>query len=298
MKNQYHHIIGPIGIGGVGGSGTRVVAEILMTFGFYMGNDLNRPKDNLLYTLLFKRPKWFIKNFKNKSEIENGITLFHKLMLSIGTPSLPESVYLLKAVVSMARYGHNADGKGNGSWYLERLKRAVSKQDSINPAHIGWGWKEPNTHLLVENFTEHFQDFKYVHTIRHGLDMAFSNNQQQLYNWGPLFGVSVPVSRTDEPKASLKYWVRANNQVIQAGKRLGEERFLLMDFDDLCSFPNREIDRLVNFLGIKVNKDVFESVLHLPKTPQTKGRYKLQDLGQFNEEDLSMLTHLGYSIEQ
>src|SRR6266550_6138718 len=45
----------PVAIGGVGGSGTRLVAEILRHLGYYMGRDLNEASDNLWFTLLFRR---------------------------------------------------------------------------------------------------------------------------------------------------------------------------------------------------------------------------------------------------
>jgi len=53
----------------------------------------------------------------------------------------------------------------------------------------GWGWKEPNTHIYLEFLSKYFSDLKYIFVIRHGLDMAFSKNQAQLYNWGNLLGV-------------------------------------------------------------------------------------------------------------
>lgn len=37
----------PVAIGGVGGSGTRVVAEIVRSLGYYLGGDLNSANDNL-----------------------------------------------------------------------------------------------------------------------------------------------------------------------------------------------------------------------------------------------------------
>ena len=46
----------PIAVGGVGGSGTRVVANFLEMLGFDMGSDINESLDNLTFTLLFKRP--------------------------------------------------------------------------------------------------------------------------------------------------------------------------------------------------------------------------------------------------
>ena len=45
----------PIVIGGVGGSGTRLIAQILKELGYHLGNYLNLSEDNLWFTLLFKR---------------------------------------------------------------------------------------------------------------------------------------------------------------------------------------------------------------------------------------------------
>src|SRR5687767_12628130 len=45
----------PVGIGGIGGSGTRVGAALLQMLDFYIGDDLNQALDNLWFTLLFKR---------------------------------------------------------------------------------------------------------------------------------------------------------------------------------------------------------------------------------------------------
>ena len=47
---------GPVAIGGVGGSGTRVIAAIVESLGFDPGANLNRPRDDLTFTVLFKRP--------------------------------------------------------------------------------------------------------------------------------------------------------------------------------------------------------------------------------------------------
>ena len=72
---------GPVIIGGVGGSGTRVVAEIINLLGFYIGDDLNPAKDNLWFLLLFKRPRWFRRARHDKHEIFTGLSLLSKAML-------------------------------------------------------------------------------------------------------------------------------------------------------------------------------------------------------------------------
>jgi hypothetical protein len=47
-------LFGPVANGGVGGSGTRVFAEILREFGLYMGNCLNNASDNLMSPSLMR----------------------------------------------------------------------------------------------------------------------------------------------------------------------------------------------------------------------------------------------------
>ena len=47
-----------IAVGGLGGSGTRVLAEILLNSGIYLGSELNIFHDNLLFTRFFKNPEW------------------------------------------------------------------------------------------------------------------------------------------------------------------------------------------------------------------------------------------------
>src|SRR5947207_2715003 len=50
---------GPVAVGGVGGSGTRVVAALLREAGVYLGADLNDSLDNLWFRLLFRRAQWY-----------------------------------------------------------------------------------------------------------------------------------------------------------------------------------------------------------------------------------------------
>jgi hypothetical protein len=46
-----------VAVGGVGGSGTRLVAHVMLELGYYLGPDLNESLDTLWFTLLFKRPE-------------------------------------------------------------------------------------------------------------------------------------------------------------------------------------------------------------------------------------------------
>lgn len=284
---------GPVVIGGIGGSGTRVVAEMLLRFGFYIGDDLNgTARDNLWYTLLFVRRDWYYKNRNNKQTIRTGLSLLSKAMITRRIPSLPELEFLRQAVVPMR-------GSRSFGLVLRRFKRAwkmliLGSHKELN--YVGWGWKEPNSYLLISDMAEYFDNFKYVHVIRHGLDMAFSKNQHQLFRWGPLYGVEIPKSSSDVPVASLQYWVKANQYALRAGKKLGHEKFLLVNFDQLCKSPESEIQKIISFLKISPSRKVYEEALNIPRELKSIGRYRDHNLNQFDSNDLSALQRLGFTI--
>ena len=48
----------PLVAAGALGSGTRVIAQILINLGINLGG-VNEPNDNLIFTALFKSPKWY-----------------------------------------------------------------------------------------------------------------------------------------------------------------------------------------------------------------------------------------------
>ncbi|MEJ2189276.1 MAG: sulfotransferase [Acidobacteriota bacterium] len=301
MKRQRYRqytaeTMGPVVIGGVGGSGTRVVAEITEALGYYLGDDLNSAKDNFWYTLLFKRPHWYRTHRDDKRQISTGLSLLSKLMMSREAPTPTELIFLVRAVVTMSLQGHDQRGSGRGFWPLVRLWRMLSVPKHHGNSYVGWGWKEPNSHLLISDLAAYFSECKYILTIRNGLDMAFSKNQQQLHNWGELYDVEAPASPADVPRVSLKYWVRANRSALEAGRALGRRRFDVVNFDRLCSHPASEIDKMVNFLGVSPDAAILKRVVSLPRTPASQGRYRGRDLRQFDDDDLAELENLGFSI--
>lgn len=287
-------MIGPIVIGGIGGSGTRVVAEILTCFGFYLGADLNGARDNLTFTLLFKRPAWYIRNKDNFRHLETGLRILEKTMLTGKRLSLKEKFYLKRAVRDMSKYGHNREGQGKGEWALQRLpfiKNPVIPDPAI---YTGWGWKEPNSHLLIPVMNNFFPGFKYIHTVRHGLDMAYSSNQQQLFNWGPLFGVPLPVHENETPSASFRYWVEAHKRILALQKEIGRDRILILNFDRLCEDPERGIREILEFLGIQPSEELLARAAKLPVTPKTAGRWRQHPEDVFDENDLEFLRKMGF----
>jgi hypothetical protein len=285
----------PVIIGGVGGSGTRVVAEIISHLGFYIGDDLNPAKDNLWFLLLFKRPRWFRRARHDKNKIFTGLSLLSKAMLHQSGPEWAELRFLIRAVLEISIFGHNYKGAGRGFWPFMRAWHMVARQPKMTLNQSRWGWKEPNTHIYLEYLAAYFSNIKYIHMIRHGLDMAFSENQQQLYNWGPIVGLELPKSRSDVPAASLKYWIRSNRRVMEIGEKLGGQKFLVVNFDRLCLSPKSEIQKIVSFLNIEPGAENLATLCRIPQRPKSLGRYRAHNISQFDPADLNEIENLGFS---
>ncbi len=286
----------PVIIGGVGGSGTRVVADIVKHLGFYIGDDLNSAGDNLWFTLLFKRPRWYLRARHDHRKIFTGLSLLSKAMLARSGLRWPELGFLIRAAFGISFYGHNHQGDGRGLWPWIRAWKMVVRQSRQIPEKERWGWKEPNSHIYLDYLADYYSSLKYIHTIRHGLDMAFSHNQQQLYNWGPIFGISSPGSKSEEPVASFKYWIKSNNRVMEIGGKLGGQKFLVVNFDRLCLSPESEIRKILSFLNIEPVADNLDTLIRIPRIPKSLGRYRSHDLSRFDRADLNELANQGFSI--
>ncbi len=259
----------PVIVGGVGGSGTRVVTEVMKRAGYFMGDDLNLSNDNMQLAGYF--PKF-------RRLIQNNETLFEKISR---TP--------LKMIRGRENFKqtfiHNALSKFENNMYSDWAH--LSRQNTL------WGWKIPANFVILDILADHFKGIIYIHTIRHGLDMSYSNNQNQLYNWGNYYGV--PFQTLPLPKAALNYWIGANKKAIKQARELLNNRFLLLNFDQLCLNPEREIQKLIEFL--ECTDANIHNLSDIIKIPKTMGRYKDKDLSIFSKDELEEVEKLGFICE-
>ena len=121
-----------------------------------------------------------------------------------------QEIFRLKDLARADRLQHPSD------WLTER---AIRMRLPAEPKPGGpWGWKEPNTHLLLPYLVRRFPDMRYIHVVRHGLDMAFSSNQNQLATWGEQFQIPADLP---PPVRSLRYWIAAQRRARDLGTALG-----------------------------------------------------------------------------
>ncbi len=258
-------------VGGLGGSGTRVVARILLEAGIYLGDDLNRENDNLVFCRLFKDPEWLEQ--ASGPEIDRRLRIFENYMTG-----RPWSISMAREYYSRSR-GRLV--KDNRPLYHRWI--SFAKLFPGNERKGLWGWKEPNTHIYLKHIAGFFDDFKYVHVIRNGLDMAFSSNHQQLVNWGHRFGIDASNMKDREEMAAkqLEYWIRMNRSVQDICLELLPDNHMILHFRDLCENPAAEIVKLLEFLDIAHDERLVKRLALIPVTPRSHSRFMKEDLSIF-----------------
>ncbi|MCU0836442.1 MAG: sulfotransferase [Chromatiaceae bacterium] len=271
----------PVAVGGVGGSGTRLIAQVLLELGFYLGGDLNESLDNLWFTLLFKRREVLDLG---DGPLDAAMEIFVSRMTG-GDPPSPEQAGLVRDLTEADRGEHPPD------WLRARAESLL--RGSMAPRSGPWGWKEPNTHILIDRLAERLPRLRYIHVVRNGLDMAHSSNQNQLRFWGERFlGPDFSIS----PYWSLKYWHLVHRRVLARCAPLGE-RFLLLNYDRLCADPLAGLRELAGFLGVRLADEELQRLAALAQTPASVGRFKRHGLELFDPEDVAFVRQLGFDTE-
>lgn len=268
-------------VGGLGGSGTRLIAALLTEFGISIGHDLNESLDNLAYTLLFKRHDLLSLG---AAEIDRDLELFCAAHSGVRALDAQDRSRVLD-LVRMPRSGHGED------WLQARADALLNRPPTRLPAAQRWGWKEPNTHVLLPALMRNFPDMRYIHVVRHGLDMAFSSNQNQLRYWADaLSGQPAAIG----PSRSLAYWCAVQRRALQCGQTMGV-RFLWLNYDAFCLQPEAGLERLRRFLDAPTPAS--DAMLRMIRPPTSMGRFRDADCSIFSRRDLASVAEMGFEID-
>ena len=268
----------PVAIGGVGGSGTRVVAAMLATLGYHIGQDLNEAGDNLWFTLLFKHRE--VLDLPPPA-FEARWRCFAGAMEGQPCPLEPETASGL--------LGGERAGQHPEEWLRERL---ASLSAASAPEDAAWAWKEPNTHMVVDRLLALHPGLRYVHVMRNGLDMALSGNQNQLRLWGPrVLGDAFE----DSPRGSLAYWRWAHERILGLATA-HPGRILVFNYDAMCEDPATVLPVLLDFLGVDAAAATIGALQGLVSAPGSRGRFRSLPRSTFNREDVDFVHSLGYPV--
>lgn len=237
----------PIAVGAIGGSGTRMVTNLMIELGFRMGPDLPHSRDDFRFTERF----------------------VHREILGV-----PDDEFARRL-----------------ESYLGDVHADLAAQPGgIEQASRHWGWKEPNTHVVLLRLQRLIPRLRYVHLVRNGLDMAFSDNQLQRDRWGHLFlGRAIEAT----PRDSLKYWVAVHRRILRVGAALGD-RFLIVNYDRLCIQPDSELPKLIEFAGLPMDSRLMERLRAQIRPPESIGRFRQHGLHAFDPNDVAFVRSAGF----
>lgn len=273
---------GPVVVSACGGSGTRVLAHLLISAGIHLGTDLNDPLDNLSAVLLFNRRTVLLDTD------EEFVTLFRLMRRRMmgDVAFSPDEVAQVKALAERTRQQHSA------AFLAERARKFLAPDNRpVHPAR--WGFKMPPSHVFLHRLLQADRSLRYIHLVRHGLDMAFSRNQNQLRTWGPVI-LDRDVAAT--PHESFSYCCETQARVRRLAER-HPDRVLMVRFEDLCEDPAGQARRIFRFVGHDATEATLTGFAGYVTRPDTLGRFRSQDLSGFRPADLERLVAEGYRIE-
>ncbi len=225
----------PVILAGRGGSGTRLLSQAAADGNVFLGNTLNVSGDSMEWV----NPIYEIAIGTLGRDFQKG--------------KVPESFG-----EDWGRYltGTARDILGKGNW------------DGQQP----WGWKLPETLLVLEEVFKAFPDAKFVHLVRHPVTSALRRTHKTSREDNP---VGKAVLRAAYHAAGLDAALRQEQDTylhnaltwrFQVGEatrfarqNLSDEQYLLLKYEDFCLHPRDTKRQLLGFIGVSdANPDVVE----------------------------------------
>lgn len=266
----------PLIIGGMGGSGTRVVAQILEKSGVYIGSFLNAASDALLFSAFGNphRVHW------SYTRLKPYLQLFEKLHFQRGLS--PVDFILLAHSFSQSAFLRKH----------RKVVLAACRRRTLPPTR-GWGWKNPPNQYFLSQLNAHYPNCFYIHVLRHGLDMAFSANTNQLQRYGKQMDIpeTAPV-----PVRQLQLWIKTNQNVLSFTQQHMPGRHAVIYLEELCKDPGEVISRLFTLAGLQTSVPL-EQLADIVQSPESSGRFLTKDLSIFPADHLQALHQTGYQTD-
>lgn len=285
---EYNNNNLPIIIGGFGGSGTRVVAELLKISQFKIGSDLNESNDDLLFTFLLKFPKSYSnphRTLKLQQDVIRRIELHKKIRMNF---KLSYKDYIKVIDIGLQRCWN--DTYYNKKWIFQRIRKILF---NVNRKNDLMCFKEPHTVYFIEELNKVYPNSKYILIIRNGLDIVYTKTDQQFFKWKDYFGQIDKDICLDAQK--FEYWYRFYDTALLQLEKFYKDRYLVVKFEDL--FLNRENTSKMIMKFCTIDEKYYSKIFSIPKKPNSFERYKDQDLSWVTTSVKNKLMRFNYKVD-
>ena len=124
-----------------------------------------------------------------------------------------------------------------------------------------WGWKLPETMLLLPEVMQAFPNAKIIHFVRHPVDTCLRSPHVTSRTDNPVGAATLNAAYSwlgwrrdpgddDDYILNSASWVYQVQRAIQFGRELGSNRYLEIRFEDLCADAQTVSDAIARFLDI------------------------------------------------
>ncbi|WP_376695245.1 sulfotransferase family protein [Wenzhouxiangella sp. EGI_FJ10305] len=205
---------------GRGGSGTRLLADLLLGCDVFLGNSLNGSKDSIEWVDLIYELSIKSLHAKNKN---------------------PESFWIEEL--------------------RERARNILEQAGVYKSLHAnGWGWKLPESMLVLETLIEAFPNARVIHLTRHPVSSSFRRTHMTSRMNNPVGRATLLRAYSDldwqedpatdsDYRRNLASWKFQMEKVRELRPKLAN-RYLQVRYEDLCSNPYKAREEIVDFLNI------------------------------------------------
>ena len=156
-----------------------------------------------------------------------------------------------------------------------------------------WAVKVPRSLLMLPYWHDAFPGAHFIHVVRNGLDMAYSNDGNQLRMFGDLLLTDVE-QELPRPLRAMAYWNSANLRAAQRGEVLFRERYHVLRFEDLCLRPAETILALTSFTGGDVDVAKASTEVNVPSTIERWRDHPASETLELLKLGRPALEHFGY----
>jgi hypothetical protein len=212
----------PVILLGRGGSGTRLLAQLALSIGTFLGNELNASHDSV---------EWV------------------------------ETLYALAVEAVTAGV---ASGSARDLYWHRRLRHLASvilARGRCDPGSL-WGWKLPETMLILPQALRAFPRARVVHLVRHPMTSALRRTHMTSRLDNPVGRAVLPAAyracglepdnlERDEPYIhNAATWAYQVGGVLDTLRSLSPtEGWLQFRYEEICANPVKAQKRLAAFLG-------------------------------------------------
>lgn len=210
---------GPVVLLGRGGSGTRLLSQLALHAGVFLGNSLNKSLDSV---------EWV------------------------------EDIYALAIESTTCAIESGSVRDAYWRDRLKRTARLILERGQRSPLQP-WGWKLPETLLGLAQVLRTFPDARIVHLVRHPVTSALRRSHMTSRLNNPIGRVVVEkayrecgrsLGKMEEAETYIHnavtwaYQLRCATQALE-----GSRATLQLRYEELCASPTESFRRLARFLG-------------------------------------------------